>query len=353
MTLIKFNIENKTKEQRKKEVLNKLHKIQSLVESDTNYTEMVYHIITNTSLQKKNIKVNLDHYGNYTVIDAKNKIVGGGLFNSNSIPVVQTHVNNTVKSKANMTTKGVNNKNKNMNKSSINSNKKTISLPKTNTSMNQTTNDSDITPQPSSDIDELIPQESMETEIHSEQTDVSDESLSLPPETEMKIEDQQEKEHSDVSDEPVSDLDEQVSKSDEPVSNSNETKTKKTSFLNTLFGTSKDKTSSTETQANTSTDEEKPKETGTFGIPKFWGGKNKALTNDDSSFPTFQTTIFNDGSEDIFMEHIKNMSSKKYLRSLTIQELKDIMRSNHMKVTINGTYYNKEQMVNKVYQFYK
>src|SRR5210317_2182155 len=83
MTLIKFNIENKTKEQRKKEVLNKLRKIQSMVESDANYTEMVYHIITNASLQKKNIKVNLDHYGNYSVIDTNNKIVGGGMFNSN------------------------------------------------------------------------------------------------------------------------------------------------------------------------------------------------------------------------------------------------------------------------------
>ena len=53
------------------------------------------------------------------------------------------------------------------------------------------------------------------------------------------------------------------------------------------------------------------------------------------------------------MEHIKNMSSKKYLRSLTVQELKDIMRSNDMKVTHNGSYYNKEQMVNKVSLFYK
>ena len=82
MTLIKINIENKDKVQQKSEILNKLNKIQTLVDNDRNYNELVYNIVTNATLHKKNIKVNLDNYGNYKVIDSKNKILNGGLFNS-------------------------------------------------------------------------------------------------------------------------------------------------------------------------------------------------------------------------------------------------------------------------------
>ena len=43
----------------------------------------------------------------------------------------------------------------------------------------------------------------------------------------------------------------------------------------------------------------------------------------------------------------------EYLNNLTTQELKDIMKSNQMRVTNNGSYYNKKEMVGKIYNFYK
>ena len=42
-----------------------------------------------------------------------------------------------------------------------------------------------------------------------------------------------------------------------------------------------------------------------------------------------------------------------YLNNLTTHELKDIMKSNQMRVTNNGSYYNKKEMVGKIYNFYK
>ena len=45
MTLIKINIEKKNKMQQKMEILNKLNKIQTMVDNDINYNELVYNII--------------------------------------------------------------------------------------------------------------------------------------------------------------------------------------------------------------------------------------------------------------------------------------------------------------------
>jgi hypothetical protein len=371
MTLIKFNIENKTKEQRKKEVLNKLRKIQSLVESDANYTEMVYHIITNASLQKKNMKVNLDHYGNYTVIDAKNKIVSGGMVNSNESNL--THV--LVNKNKNIMNKNNNHPNK-IQSHGNSKNQKTI-MPKqqnkakvrevgssgnitsiasqSNTSSNTTKTSATVTTAGNTTIANttIANTTAANTTAATPTTDLS--KTSTPDKKTMNTENQQVESKNNVSAQ-------------------DETEPKKPSFLNTLFGSSKDKTGisdaktsdetgqtsdetgqtmTPETEATGQPETSEKKETGLFGITKFWGGKNNSKTMDNVSFPSYHTTVFNEGGEDIFMEHMKNMSNKKYLRSLTTQELKDIMRSNHMKVTHNGSYYNKEQMVNKVYQFYK
>jgi hypothetical protein len=341
MTLIKFNIENKTKEQRKKEVLNKLHKIQSMVESDANYTEMAYHIITNASLQKKNIKVNLDNYGNYSVIDAQNKIVGGGLFNnvSSLVPGMNkpTNTNKTTKMNSkNMNNSANNNKTTKMNK---NQNKQTKQTPEiTSTPVGQSS--STMMSEPSIGMDQSTPQEANESHtLYENPTHSVESNTTLPSSSE--------------TDHPSSSV-------SLPAKETTSTKPP-TSFLNTIFGKSKEPSEKTH-EPNEKTPEptektpeptegtSEQKKSGLFGL---WGGKKQSKNVDDSSFPSFQTTVFNDNSEDVFMEHMKNMSNKKYLRSLTNQELKDIMKSNHMKISHNGTSYNKEQMVNKVYQFYK
>ena len=86
MPLIKFNIENKTRNQIKTEILNKFNKIQNMVIHDKNYHEILYNIIDHSVSRKKNIKINLDKFGNYKIIDNKNnKILSGGLYNSTSV----------------------------------------------------------------------------------------------------------------------------------------------------------------------------------------------------------------------------------------------------------------------------
>ena len=340
MTLIKFNIENKTKDQRKKEVLNKLRKIQSMVESDANYTEMVYHIISNASLQKKNMKVNLDHYGNYTVIDANNKIVGGGMFNSNGGNAsVRPSTNDTSTFKTMNPRKNTNSKNPIL---SIQNHKPpgatTISQDTPGAVTDQATSQPIIKngPEVSKDANTKV---ATNTSVTKKEKPGFFNSINrsltstLDIGTEGAAQNASETVGTDIGTEGAA----------EKVSGQTDTGTP-------------DAEKSTESNETGTPDAEKStesKKTGLFGFNKFWGGKNNSKSMDNDSYPSFQTTVFNDGSEEIFMEHMKNMSSKKYLRSLTTQELKDIMRSNHMKVTHNGSYYNKEQMVNKVYQFYK
>lgn len=367
MTLIKFNIENKTKDQRKKEVLNKLRKIQSMVQSDANYTEMVYHIITNASLQKKNMKVNLDHYGNYTVIDAKNKIVSGGMFNSNggnaSVQTPNNKVNTHIITSQPSTTSMNQRKNMNPEKNNLINNKPTAvhtissettadvttqnnsSLPTTSTlpvRTADTTEGLDNNPNQiekpgffSSMVNTLTGKNDTDTQKKTEQTGTegSVEKVSEPIGTKGTGKSNKIQTATEGEAEPLGTKD---------------IVTESSGQLDTEGTRTKGDAGKVSGKEGTEEAKEPEKKTGLFGL---WGGKNKSIDND--SFPSFHTTVFNDGSEEIFMEHMKNMSSKKYLRSLTTQELKDIMKSNHMKVTHNGSYYNKEQMVNKVYQFYK
>lgn len=330
MTLIKFNIENKTKDQRKKEVLNKLRKIQSMVESDGNYTEMVYHIISNASLQKKNMKVNLDHYGNYSVIDANNKIVSGGMFNSNegnasvqTPPITQKQPNPTISNnqKMNMTIQ----KKKQLEKQYNNSSHTT----ETNSAIKK--NASEGTEDTAKGLDNNSKPKKEEPGLFG--TLVS--SLTSTP-AKDKVQTGTESAAANASETESTEIGAQGEAA------------KASETVGTDTGTESAAAKASEATGQTMTPEKK---TGLFGLPTFWGGKNKTMDNE--SFPSFHTTVFNEGGDDLFMEHMKNMSNKKYLRSLNTQELKDIMKSNHMKVTHNGSYYNKEQMVNKVYQFYK
>ena len=356
MTLIKFNIENKTKEQRKKEVLNKLRKIQSMVESDANYTEMVYHIITNTSLQKKNMKVNLDHYGNYSVIDANNKIVGGGMFNSNGgNSSVQPSNSNKLSNTSQLNTTSmipiINMNSKKTN--TLNQNKK----PTEETTISQETPVADTDQVTSQPI--IMKDPGTSTVVNTK--DVSNTSVPIKnnntaSKTTSNTGKNQAPENKDFLSSMFNtlsgkkDTEGTAEKASEQIGTES-VAAKASETESTGTGTEGAAANASE-QIDTKSAENstETKKTGLFGF-KLWGGKNKTMDND--SYPSFQTTVFNDGSEEIFMEHMKNMSSKKYLRSLTTQELKDIMRSNHMKVTHNGSYYNKEQMVNKVYQFYK
>ena len=357
MTLIKFNLENKTNDCRKKEILNKLNKLQEVVHSDKNYNELVYHIITNAALNKKNIKVNLDHYGNYSVIDTKNKIVGGGLFNSTGgNSSVLTPVKNTIEKNTNVkskiTEKSIVSEEGNDKTNSIISkeSKQSISFLNTIFPATNSTKTQSIVKQNNNGTDGskgvLVPTSDVETDGAVE-TDGSKGDLGPTSDVETDGAKGDQGYTGAVKTDGVVKTDDSIGDQG-PIGAVETDGAVKTDDTTGVKGTTD--TSDVETDRLKGVQENNKN---SWLSRLFIGGKKQTMEDDDSSYPSFQTTLFHEDSEDLFMDHVKNMSSKKYLRSLTVQELKDIMKSNQMNVTHNGAYYNKDQMVNKIYQFYK
>ena len=67
----------------------------------------------------------------------------------------------------------------------------------------------------------------------------------------------------------------------------------------------------------------------------------------------FSTAFFDDDDEEDIMQHIRNMKSKKYLKTLSNTDLRDILRKNNQKVTKNSNYLSKKDMIKSITQFYK
>ena len=79
-------------------------------------------------------------------------------------------------------------------------------------------------------------------------------------------------------------------------------------------------------------------------------------SDDEQNYLTdFQnhTLMFHQDEEDNLMSHFNNMTNREYLNQLNYQDLRTIMKNNQMRLTNNGNYYTKKEMVNKVYNFYK
>ena len=53
------------------------------------------------------------------------------------------------------------------------------------------------------------------------------------------------------------------------------------------------------------------------------------------------------------MDHIKNMKSSKYLKNLNVNELKDILKNNNQKITNNGSYLTKQELIKNIKKLYK
>ena len=103
--------------------------------------------------------------------------------------------------------------------------------------------------------------------------------------------------------------------------------------------------------------EEKP--TGFFN--KLFGLKGGAtdssddeiLSSDDEKFTSNATNIFFDDNDGELLQHIKNMRSKKYLRSLHNDELRNVLKNNNLPISGHNNYLNKEEMVKSIIKFYK
>ena len=67
----------------------------------------------------------------------------------------------------------------------------------------------------------------------------------------------------------------------------------------------------------------------------------------------YTTAVFDDDDDDDMMDHIRNMKSKKYLKGLHTNDLRDILRKNNLKITSGGNYLNKSEMIKSIKNFYK
>ena len=66
MTVININLQNKNAEQTKKEILNKMSKINQSFDIDHNYNNLFYDIVSNAS-RNENIQITIDNQGNYLI----------------------------------------------------------------------------------------------------------------------------------------------------------------------------------------------------------------------------------------------------------------------------------------------
>ena len=75
--------------------------------------------------------------------------------------------------------------------------------------------------------------------------------------------------------------------------------------------------------------------------------------DDKEDIVPFSTAFFEDDDEEDIMQHIRNMKSKKYLKTLGNNDLRDILKKNNQKVTKNSNYLSKKDMIKSITQFYK
>ena len=75
--------------------------------------------------------------------------------------------------------------------------------------------------------------------------------------------------------------------------------------------------------------------------------------DDKEDIVPFSTAFFEDDDEEDIMQHIRNMKSKKYLKTLGNTDLRDILKKNNQKVTKNSNYLSKKDMIKSITQFYK
>ena len=87
---------------------------------------------------------------------------------------------------------------------------------------------------------------------------------------------------------------------------------------------------------------------------EFTGGFSEGSDSSDSESDTSygfdeKTYLFDtDSDEESLIDNAKNMKNRKYLNNLNVQELRDIMKSNNLKVSNNGSYLRKKIMVKKI-----
>ena len=313
MTVIRFNIENKNSEQIKREIIGKFSKLNKSFTNDMNYFSLFYDVVLNAN-KKKNVKISFDNYGNYSIggREAINNKKGNGFLNKINI-----------------------------------FGKKEVKP-----------EERDMKPKEKATTDE---EEESSGEPPSEE---EGESSGEPPS----------EEEGESSGEPPSDGEEE-SNGEPPSEEEGESSGETTPDENTTNDEKESLEETTpdekESPAEETTPDEKTrsaegttpvmeeKSTGFFS--NLFGLKGGAtdssddeiLSSDDEKFTSNATNIFFDDNDGELLQHIKNMRSKKYLRSLHNDELRNVLKNNNLPISGHNNYLNKEEMVKSIIKFYK
>ena len=99
-------------------------------------------------------------------------------------------------------------------------------------------------------------------------------------------------------------------------------------------------------------DEQSKTESKSWWSSIFSGGDN---SNDDSYDSEIEQTYMMesyDSDEESFIDKAK-LNSSKYLKTLNVKDLRDIMRDNNMKLSKNGLYLKKKEMISKITKNFK
>ena len=314
MTVIRFNIENKNSEQIKREIIGKFSKLNKSFTNDMNYFSLFYDVVLNAN-KKKNVKISFDNYGNYSI---------GG----------REPINNN---KGNGFLNQINIFGRNEGKPEGRDMK-----PIEKTTPDEEGESSGEPPSDEEGKSNGEPPSDEEGESSGEPpSDGEEESNGEPPS------DEEEKSNG----EPPSD--EEGESSGEPPS---EEEGESSGETTPDEKTTNDKK---ESPAEETTPVMKKKPTGFF--KKLFGleggatdsSDDEILSSDDEKFTSNATNIFFDDNDGELLQHIKNMRSKKYLRSLHNDELRNVLKNNNLPISGHNNYLNKDEMVKSIIKFYK
>ena len=315
MTVINFNIENKNNDQMKKEILQKMKKVNQSFVNDQNYDNLFYDIVSNAT-NKKNLKLVIDKVGGYKIQGLHNNQSGG---------------------EGDETLADLINKETDINKKNLLIELQKIKLKKNPEYENNT---EDII------IYKLVTGEDITNGNNKEGLEFIKnlkKYINIEPGTEHVIH------------------------AIEPETGTGETETGETETGETETGETE--TGETET-GESGTGETVGTGTGTgtgtesfFSKFNLFSGGSKSdsdsesdgvFSSDDESvdFTRYQTNIFNVNDDDELMQHIKNMRSKKYLNSLVKDELLQIAKNNQLKVSKKNNYLSKVELVKSIKKFY-
>ena len=345
MSTINFNLQNKNQFQIKSEILNKMSKIRQNYSIDSNYHDLFFNIVQQ-STNNSNMKLSINKQGGYSL-----KLIGGNEENQkNSNPTAEgnltTQIMNGIKT-ASETLIGKNEESSDEPKSSD----PISSLGETIFGSNKEEESKDVEEPEEKQVKSDDGEGTEEITTEKEQVEPEDKEEVVPKDVE---ETSGAEEVTSGAEEVTSGAEEVTSGSEEVTSGAEEVKSGSEEVTHEDEQAPKDvQVSPTDEKV---TEEKKPRG---FFSSFFKGGDisdseyDSDILSVDDDFIPYTTAIFDEQHEEDMMDHIRNMKSKKYLKSLHNNELREIMKKNNMKITNGGSYLSKDEMVKSIKKFYK